>query len=338
VVISDGTIHGEGEHNIMNLIRQTDPTDTLVLFGNDSDLYLLCAVFPADDSWIFRENMNGRQKSGYNMANITEFRKSAYQLLGGQDEDMKDLDQYLHDFIFLSSLFGNDFLPAMPSLALHNNIRAIEDIVDAYSNCKKEDPNFSVTNRLKINRKAFQKIITILQQQETGHIHSHYEFHNSPGGSDWKSRYRSNKRGRDNRGGRNRNNRRDSRSGNNYHRKRNSSDEEGNETSKKAATTTKPESETSKKQNDSTETNSTSTSKLSASAAPWVPPTTEKGEEKKEEKKSVATTTVQQSCETTEELKKVNLEKQTQQNQSSSSNLSATALPLYRSNLLNQKF
>ena len=57
-----------------------------------------------------------------------------------------------------------------------------------------------------------------------------------------KSRYRSNKRGRDNRGGRNRNNRRDSRSGNNYYSNRNSSDEEGSETSKKVATTTKPDS------------------------------------------------------------------------------------------------
>ena len=44
VLVSDSSVHGEGEHKIMDWLRSGDDSLNHVIVGNDSDLYLLLAV------------------------------------------------------------------------------------------------------------------------------------------------------------------------------------------------------------------------------------------------------------------------------------------------------
>jgi len=104
IIISDDSIQGEGEHKLMDWIRQNEDTDgTYCVVGMDADLILLCCVLPKTHVYIMREDDRGAAKR-YDYIDINRVRQ--------------DLPVAADDLVIWSCFIGNDFLPPIPSLEI----------------------------------------------------------------------------------------------------------------------------------------------------------------------------------------------------------------------------
>lgn len=151
IIFSGHDIPGEGEHKIMQHIRQmrasTDysPNTRHCIYGQDADLIMLGLVTHEPHFTILREvvDFNSFQKNRNALKEVKKFTKeSDFQLLHlsvlreylqiefcnpappaateGQEQQQEqpqyDLERCIDDFVFMTFLVGNDFLPHLPTL------------------------------------------------------------------------------------------------------------------------------------------------------------------------------------------------------------------------------
>lgn len=193
VVVSDSSVVGEGEHKIMDFLRAADKDLRHCVVGNDSDLYLLCSVLPLENISILRQFQCG--KRNWNIIDVQKLRLQIFEKMGGKTEEEGSdelLKRFLLDFVYLSSLYGNDFLPALPSMQLHNNSKAISQICQAYINMREERNEF-ITNGREVNYGALADVLRTLEEDEADLLKKSYRF--------FKSRAEQNSQGRGHRGG-----------------------------------------------------------------------------------------------------------------------------------------
>ncbi|KAL7485574.1 hypothetical protein ACHAW6_011180 [Cyclotella cf. meneghiniana] len=159
VVVSGPDVPGEGEHKVMDYIRETravynpeDPTTshphwepnlTHVLYGLDADLIMLGLATHEPHFLLLREKMSvvmagrGRHKHR-KKKDMLEYTRDDFELLELQalremfriqfrkfaDEGRLrvkyDADRIIDDFIFMCMFVGNDFLPHVPHLEIDN--------------------------------------------------------------------------------------------------------------------------------------------------------------------------------------------------------------------------
>ncbi|XP_059430201.1 5'-3' exoribonuclease 3-like [Corylus avellana] len=156
VIVSDANVPGEGEHKIMSFIRQQknvsvgyNPNTRHCVHGLDADLIMLALATHEVHFSILREEPPTSNESS---EEEREWFKKPYEfvqvwiLREYLELDMKiseppanvkiDLERIVDDFIFLCFFLGNDFLPGMPSLEVHEG--AIDLLMSVY---KKEFKN-----------------------------------------------------------------------------------------------------------------------------------------------------------------------------------------------------
>jgi 5'-3' exonuclease len=107
VVYSSHLIPGEGEHKILDLMRDSDlyeKSDVIHLFhGADADLYMLSLVSPLNNIWIVREDVRGT-----NYIDIENLKRDIKKAMQSETAT--------YDFVVLAFLLGNDFVPHIFSL------------------------------------------------------------------------------------------------------------------------------------------------------------------------------------------------------------------------------
>ena len=116
VVFSSDKDPGEGEHKIIHIARTT-PDNSLCVVSPDADLIMLGLVSGIKDFYILREDMNDPTR--YFFVSVKEFRYS--------------VEKFFHtveDFIVVCCLLGNDFIPQIPGIEVHNG--GIENLMEAY--------------------------------------------------------------------------------------------------------------------------------------------------------------------------------------------------------------
>lgn len=151
---------GEGEHKILQHIKTLSKTETSVIYGLDADLFFLSMASQVDNIYLLRENTQFNRKLEEEDKN-----KQLFDIIKDVAEDLKYVSidivkkcineqiqnkiinklknlqnnqvininvNYCNDFIFLSILLGNDFLPHFPSLDIKNN--GLDIIIDCYVN------------------------------------------------------------------------------------------------------------------------------------------------------------------------------------------------------------
>lgn len=167
VIFSDATVPGEGEHKIMQFIRNQraqcgyDPNLKHVLYGLDADLIMLgLATHELNFSLLrerieFNNNRNckvcgkpghfadqcrgvqqeveeePKQKSEFQYLSISVLRE--YLAAEFYVEGLPfawDFERVIDDFVFLCFFVGNDFLPHLPSLEIREG--ALEDLIIVY--------------------------------------------------------------------------------------------------------------------------------------------------------------------------------------------------------------
>lgn len=147
VLFSNEKVAGEGEHKIMQYIRNINkPYETYCIYGLDADLIMLGMLLPVSQVCIFRE----MEYDVFHILDIESFQKSLLKLLRWNKEKERHLSvnengetiektvhnaqfspkRAIYDFVLLCFLVGNDFLPTIPSMAILDG--TIDIILDIY--------------------------------------------------------------------------------------------------------------------------------------------------------------------------------------------------------------
>ena len=140
MIFSGPEVPGEGEHKIMQHIRDMrnqpgyQPNTRHCMYGQDADLIMLGLVSHEPHFTLLREIVDfsgGFNRNDNSLKEVKKFTKqSDFQLLHlsilreylqlefvyKHDPSTYNLERIIDDFVFMTFLVGNDFLPHMPSL------------------------------------------------------------------------------------------------------------------------------------------------------------------------------------------------------------------------------
>ena len=125
----DSLVPGEGEHKLFDFLRShktfiVDKKYNIVIHGNDADLILLSLIatinLNENKLYILREDVVSK-KYNYNLISINVFKKSILTFAFNKPEFKENLSIHcIYDFIILSFLVGNDFLPSIPLFNIYD--------------------------------------------------------------------------------------------------------------------------------------------------------------------------------------------------------------------------
>ncbi|WVZ95054.1 hypothetical protein U9M48_040860, partial [Paspalum notatum var. saurae] len=153
VILSDSSVPGEGEHKIMSFIRAQrsresyDPNTRHCLYGLDADLIMLALASHELHFSILREFLN------------------TWVLREYLELDLKipnpvvktDIERLIDDFVFICFLTGNDFIPHIPSVEIHEC--AIDMLMEVYKQTFNKMGGYVVnTEKLKDKHAAYLKV------------------------------------------------------------------------------------------------------------------------------------------------------------------------------------
>jgi 5'-3' exoribonuclease 1 len=146
IVLSGHEVPGEGEHKIMEYIRQAkaqpgyDPNVRHCLYGLDADLIMLGLLSHDPHFCLLREEVTfGRQNQKktkeleyqnfylLHLCVVREYLELEFQDLKTQ-ESMGvafDMERIIDDFILMAFFVGNDFLPNLPNLHINEDALAV---------------------------------------------------------------------------------------------------------------------------------------------------------------------------------------------------------------------
>jgi 5'-3' exoribonuclease 1 len=146
VVLSGHEVPGEGEHKIMEYIRQAkaqpnyDPNVRHCLYGLDADLIMLGLLSHDPHFCLLREEVTfGRQASKkskelehqnfylMHLCIVREYLELEFQELkeNGVLDFSFDMERIIDDFILMAFFVGNDFLPNLPNLHINEGALAL---------------------------------------------------------------------------------------------------------------------------------------------------------------------------------------------------------------------
>ena len=141
IVISDSNIPGEGEHKILQYLRQNKlKSDINAIYGLDADLIMLSLILKYDNMLLLRETVefnNTIHKDGYKFLflNINKLEENLiFEIQNRIDiQYLTEIEKtnILNDYIFLSFILGNDFICHSPVISIKNS--GIDLIIDLYS-------------------------------------------------------------------------------------------------------------------------------------------------------------------------------------------------------------
>ena len=131
IVISDIYEVGEGEKKIMNYINTylLKTTDNIVVYSPDADVILLCILLPMKNVFTLRHN---QQEMCYDIIDTKMLKENIAYYINNNPKLPKeqfDVARINYDIVCVSTLFGNDFVPKIPSL---NVAQGFQSIMDSY--------------------------------------------------------------------------------------------------------------------------------------------------------------------------------------------------------------
>ncbi len=154
VIYSSHLVPGEGEHKIMDLIRQGELSNTEgahIIIGLDADLIMLSLLAPLENIFLVRDTIT-------DVIDIEAFKGHL------KEANPKSRDP-IDDFVVVAFLLGNDFLPKQPAME-----ELAETIELLMTTTRKIGGNLTLYNtdsqRREINWTAVGKLIAQLGAQE----------------------------------------------------------------------------------------------------------------------------------------------------------------------------
>ena len=186
VIFSGHDVPGEGEHKIMQYIRDQralpnyQPNVRHCMLGQDADLIMLGLVTHEPHFTLLREVIDfggGRNFRSTRQTVVKQTRDAKFQLLHlsilreyveteffGSASSTPDRERLIDDFVFLTFLVGNDFLPHLPTLDISEH--AFDVVFGAYKQVLKDDFGYLVENGEIKSISRLEKLFAIIGQQE----------------------------------------------------------------------------------------------------------------------------------------------------------------------------
>ncbi|ESK84121.1 5 -3 exoribonuclease [Moniliophthora roreri MCA 2997] len=149
VVLSGHEVPGEGEHKIMEYIRLSraqpdyNPNMRHCLYGLDADLIMLGLLSHDPHFCLLREEVKfgpARKKTNNSLESINfyllhlslfrEYLDTEFHSIAPELPFPYSLERVIDDFILLAVFVGNDFLPNLPDLHIHEN--GLERLFEVY--------------------------------------------------------------------------------------------------------------------------------------------------------------------------------------------------------------
>lgn len=148
VIYSSHLDPGEGEHKIMNYIRDglvldiNNPNGAHIIWGMDTDLIILSLLLPIKNVYIVREDVD-------TVIDIDGFRDEIRDMLNPRlslDELVDSIEDnrttVIDDFVIMVYLVGNDFIPHGP---MFDNISlAMQAMIDVHKQLSLQNYDFSL--------------------------------------------------------------------------------------------------------------------------------------------------------------------------------------------------
>lgn len=200
VIFSSSNTPAEGEHKILQYIRNNKVEGNSVIYGLDADLLFLSLASQLSNIYLLREAQElGREaetssEGKFNYVAIDTLRECIieemiYRIADEGDEEMEEIVrknsvQFINDFIFMCFFLGNDFVPNIVSLNLKTSNRKIDNGLDIlfekYGDVfrevsTKEKLNFLVNADATINFDFFKKICVDLALHERGFLQQTFD-------------------------------------------------------------------------------------------------------------------------------------------------------------------
>ena len=128
ITFSNEKVRGEGEHKLLNYIRENREL-RYCIHGMDADLIMLGLVSKATQFYIYRESHLNAEETFW--IDVTSFEKVLKQYLFwfSLTHDY-DNNNAILDFVFICFTVGNDFLPNLPTVEILDG--GIEQIFNIY--------------------------------------------------------------------------------------------------------------------------------------------------------------------------------------------------------------
>ncbi|XP_047085097.1 5'-3' exoribonuclease 3-like [Lolium rigidum] len=143
VILSDANVPGEGEEKIMSFIRAQRSMESYDLntrhciYGHDADLIMLALASHEVHISILRKKPHSTEESSkgkqpdelhqfLNVWVLREYLELEMMIPGWKH----DTERLIDDFIFICLLTGNDFIPRIPSLEIHEF--AVDLLIEVY--------------------------------------------------------------------------------------------------------------------------------------------------------------------------------------------------------------
>ena len=162
---------GEGEHKIFQIIRDNaKPDETHIIYGLDSDLIMIAMMhIDLTNIFLFRETPQYIRQFHSSLDEKTNYLLNVSTLSKIIETEMRGPIQ---DYVFISFLMGNDFMPHFPAL----NIRTggIDKIIDAYKDIGKMIDVHRETKQITIHWKHFFDFLQLLSSREERFIQEEF--------------------------------------------------------------------------------------------------------------------------------------------------------------------
>ena len=198
IIYSSCFTPAEGEHKLLQFIRNNNETNNYVIYGLDADLIFLALSnsidSPESNIYLLREANEIKNNASNDILNYVSINimkesiintmksyilESSEGLLNMDKEINKNVlnniieDNLIRDFIFMCYLLGNDFLPHIPSLDIYGD--GIEYLIinytDTYNDFYCQE---YLVNKTVINMKFFSSFINKLSLLEEGILREKY--------------------------------------------------------------------------------------------------------------------------------------------------------------------
>ena len=185
MVLSDSSVPGEGEHKMMDYIRQAkthqgyDPNTRHCFYGADADLIMLSLLTHEPNFMIIREEhvIKKTKQGGVQRLDIQktfnfqlifisllrEYFQLEYSSLATQMHMRFDLERVIDDFVFFCFFIGNDFLPSLSALDISEG--SLDSLIDLYKQLLPSMPDY-ITEAGKIYWDRAQPFIEMLGRHE----------------------------------------------------------------------------------------------------------------------------------------------------------------------------
>lgn len=192
VIFSGINESGEGEHKIINFIKNQKSNNKKYIYSPDADIIILTMIQPNSNIFIIHDSLD--VENTYNLIDITDIKRRFIGFIFKNklinQENMfycKDHNLYNHiqniinDLAFIMIFFGNDFLFTPQLLGIKDDLEGvirlyINELI--YFNKKNDKIKFLINNiqptNIQVNNKLFKFILNELAIYEKGIYNNKY--------------------------------------------------------------------------------------------------------------------------------------------------------------------